>query len=109
MFKVKDIDLGDVLEGKELVVEFPYEDIKRVYKMVLFCDCTKINNYRKDQKIVIKYTPKEIPTHLSQVSIVKKATIYYNPESAPYEEAEQTLTFVATVVKEIKEKENGSL
>lgn len=109
MFKITNIDLGDVLPEKELIIEFPYEGIKKINKMVVFCDCTRVYNYRRDHKIVVKYVPKKIVAHLEQVSIVKRVIVYFSSEAAYYEETEQALTFVAKVVKEIRKEENGSV
>lgn len=107
MFKIKNIDLDEIVEEKEVIVEFPYENITRVYKMKVFCDCSRVYNYRRDNKIVVKYTPKKLAPHLSIVSIVKMVIIYYNSDRAPGEELEDTLTFTAKVVRaKVKEEKH---
>lgn len=93
LFSVTEIELGDVFVGSEVVVEFPYKDIKAVSKMLVFCDCTRIYNIIKDKKIVIRYTPKALPLHPNGYKIHKVATIFFTSDTLPGEEIEQTLSF----------------
>ena len=64
MFKLTEIDLGTVHSGKELIVEFPYDNIRLITKTVASCDCAIPSDSNKTKKIVVKFTPKKVPQHL---------------------------------------------
>lgn len=101
MFKLTEIDLGTVQSGKELIVEFPYDNIRLITKTIASCDCAIPSDFNKKKKIVVKFTPKAVPQHLindgrSSYKTEKNIEVHYMTQGDDREKV-TTLKIIANV------------
>lgn len=100
MFKLINQDLGTKIAGKELILEFPYDNIKVITRMESPCDCSIPSDIRTQNKVVVRYTPKKVPQHL-----VAEGKNFYKTEKnilvtyldSNETQRTETLTFTATI------------
>jgi hypothetical protein len=82
-------------------VVFPYEAIAEITKTVSPCDCTRVIHRTQDKSLVISYTPKAIPPHLSDkggYDTKKTVKVYFKRLPDGVEEMVE-LEFTGTVTR----------
>lgn len=100
MFKNTEIDAGHLKVGREVTLEYPYEDIRLVTRITSPCDCTDVKNDWKNNKVVVKYKPKDVPEHLKAIgkysySVNKVIEVAYTNTSG--QDCTQKLILKATI------------
>lgn len=97
MFELTSKNLGTVVAGKGIKIEFPYNNIHLITKMTVSCGCGNAYNVPKDNKIVVEYIPREVPPGRDRYMTVKAVSVIFksSPDSP---EVEQQVTFEAEVV-----------
>lgn len=59
------IDLGELKPNKEVSLEFSYDDeIKLITYITSPCGCTRISNDIPNKKILVYFTPADVPFHI---------------------------------------------
>lgn len=101
-FRIINISLGEIKVGVQQNVYFPYNMGVNIMKMLSPCDCATPVNEMDKMRVLVRYQPKGIPTHLLQkqiyeMSIKKVITIVYRTEEEPGEDKNILLSFNATV------------
>lgn len=104
MFKVINLSLGNIKIGEEQTVYFPYEGIHTIHSMVSSCDCSVPVNEKNKSQIMVKYTPKGVPKHLTQKGVheytVKKiVTVVYSTQEQIAKKQTILLSFTAKISK----------
>lgn len=67
MFKLNNIDLGEINVGQNLVFGFPWDDTVKFPSHIDFpCDCATVYPDLAKKEVMVNYTPKPIPIHLVQ-------------------------------------------
>lgn len=99
MFLQKEINVGDIVEGKQVIIDFPYNSIN-IVSITSPCDCSIPRNREKDQIIRVTYTPKSVVPQLREVGyqdITKRIIVKYKSIPDHGELLEQELIFTARV------------
>lgn len=107
MWKQKNIDLGEVKVGKEIIINFEYLGDITVNKnrwgkddITVSCGCTSAVFNSKDKVLKVRFTPNPIPTHLKQegkVSYSSQKSITINYKDADGKDIIDRLVFTAIV------------
>lgn len=99
MFTNPDRDLGTLQSGKEVVVDFPYEDGIIITKIISPCDCAVPTDFRKAKRVQVKFVPKKVPKHLELQNIKsykteKNLTVHFTKDGV---NQQRMLTITATI------------
>jgi hypothetical protein len=103
MFKLTEQNIGYVKPKKIVEVIFPFSDIEKFTKLESPCDCSTPSFNMKENVVIVKYTPREIPVHLrvagkTYYTVKKTVTVYFtSTNNQPGIEHMQVLTFTATI------------
>lgn len=95
----KEINIGDIVEGKEVIIDFHYDSIS-IISVTSPCDCSLPRNREKDQIIRVTYTPRLVVPHLREVGyqdISKKIIVKYKSIPDNGELLEEELIFKGRV------------
>jgi hypothetical protein len=101
MFKIVDQNIGKVIPKKEYTVYFEYENIQSIDIMTSPCDCSLIYNDKKNNRIKILYTPKNLAPQVlaegkNHATYQKNFVITYT--GTDLLQRQETLSFTSTVV-----------
>lgn len=102
MFKTTEYYFDVLRVGVLYTIEFPYEGDVYVRNIETPCDCTDVANEISNHRVVVKYTPKEVPQHLraegkSSYIADKIVNIYYQ-ETLDGPEKAVSLRIKATIL-----------
>lgn len=102
MFKLTKIDLGHVKAKKKIILEYPYENISTIVKIMSPCDCSVPKNDVGNSKLVVEYIPKAVPEHIKQdgktvYQVDKEINIIFKTNDNPSEEKTEKLRFTAKI------------
>jgi hypothetical protein len=67
MFLKTNEALGTIKAGKEVTMEFPYDDNISYIKEIRGCNCASVYNVASKKQIVLKYIP-TFPKHLKEMN-----------------------------------------
>lgn len=98
MFELTNVKLGMVKQGRSVKVEYPFRDIYKMVKFESACECNNVYVDGSNKRVVVDYTPRQVPPDRSSYYTVKLVTIFYIPAPGA-QEHQQQVTFEATVVR----------